>query len=61
MAFQFLTIPIVGQSANADYADLLPSLFEMNARYFLLQLASEPDKERVYKLIGENIRKDARG
>ena len=33
----------------------------MNARYFLLQLASEPDKERVYKLIGENIRKDARG
>jgi methionine synthase II (cobalamin-independent) len=48
-------------SADVDYADLLPSLFEMNAGYFLIQLASEPNKERVYKLIGENIRKDAKG
>jgi methionine synthase II (cobalamin-independent) len=48
-------------SADVDYADLLPSLFEMNAGYFLMQLASEPDKERIYKLIGENIRKDAKG
>ena len=46
---------------DVDYADLLPSLFEMNAGYFLMQLASEPDKERIYKLIGENIRKDAKG
>ena len=36
-------------------------MFQMNAGYFLIQLASEKDKERVYKLIGENIRKDANG
>ncbi len=40
-------------SADVDYADLLPSMFKMNAGYFLIQLASEPDKERVYKLIGK--------
>ena len=48
-------------SADVDYAELLPSMFQMNAGYFLIQLASEPDKERVYKLIGENLRKDANG
>jgi methionine synthase II (cobalamin-independent) len=48
-------------SADVDYADLLPSLFKMNAGYFLIQLASEPDKERIYKLIGEHSRDDANG
>ena len=48
-------------SADVDYAELLPSLFQMNAGYFLMQLASEPDKERVYKLIGEHSREDAKG
>lgn len=48
-------------SADVDYAELLPSLFKMNAGYFLIQLASEPDKERVYKLIGDNLRSDANG
>ncbi|MBW3648732.1 MAG: hypothetical protein KY440_13355, partial [Actinobacteria bacterium] len=48
-------------SADVDYAELLPSMFQMNAGYFLIQLASETDKERVYKLIGENIRADANG
>jgi methionine synthase II (cobalamin-independent) len=48
-------------SADVDYADLLPSMFQMNAGYFLIQLASEPDKERVYKLIGEHSRGDANG
>ena len=48
-------------SAEVDYAELLPSMFQMNAGYFLIQLASEKDKERVYKLIGENIRVDANG
>lgn len=48
-------------SADVDYAELLPSMFKMNAGYFLIQLASEPDKERVYKLIGENLREDAKG
>jgi methionine synthase II (cobalamin-independent) len=48
-------------SADVDYAELLPSMFKMNAGYFLMQLASEPDKERVYKLIGEHRREDANG
>ncbi len=48
-------------SADVDYAELLPSMFKMNAGYFLIQLASEKDKEHVYKLIGEHIRKDANG
>jgi methionine synthase II (cobalamin-independent) len=48
-------------SKEVDYAELLPSLFQMNAGYFLIQLASEDDKERVYKLIGDNIRADANG
>jgi methionine synthase II (cobalamin-independent) len=48
-------------SADVDYADLLPSMFKMNAGYFLIQLASEKDKERVYKLIGQHSRRDANG
>ncbi|CAN5821722.1 cobalamin-independent methionine synthase II family protein [soil metagenome] len=48
-------------SADVDYADLLPSMFAMNAGYFLIQLASERDKEYVYKLIGEHSRVDANG
>ncbi|MDQ3181179.1 MAG: hypothetical protein M3Q33_11735 [Acidobacteriota bacterium] len=48
-------------SADVDYADMLPSMFKMNAGYFLIQLASEADKERVYKLCGEHSREDANG
>ena len=48
-------------SADVDYAELLPSMFKMNAGYFLMQLASEPDKERVYRLVGEHSREDAGG
>jgi methionine synthase II (cobalamin-independent) len=48
-------------SGDVDYADLLPSMFKMNAGYFLIQLASEADPERVYKLIGEHSRADANG
>jgi len=48
-------------SADVDYAELLPSMFKMNAGYFLIQLASEPDKESVYKLLGEHSREDADG
>ena len=48
-------------SADVDYAELLPSLFQMNAGYFLIQLASEKDKEHAYKLIGQHIRRDANG
>lgn len=48
-------------SADVDYAALLPSLFKINAGYFLIQAASEKDKERVYKLCGEHSRDDANG
>ena len=48
-------------SADVDYAELLPSMFKMNAGYFLMQLASEKDKEYVYRLIGEHSREDANG
>ena len=48
-------------SGDVDYAELLPSMFKMNAGYFLIQLASEADKERVYELIGEHSRADANG
>jgi len=48
-------------SADVDYAELLPSMFKMNAGYFLMQLASEKDKEHVYKLIGQHSRSDANG
>lgn len=48
-------------SAEVDYAELLPSLFKMNAGYFLIQLASEKDKERVYKLCGQHSRANANG
>jgi methionine synthase II (cobalamin-independent) len=48
-------------SADVPYSDLLPSMFKMNAGYFLMQLASERDKDPVYKLIGEHSREDANG
>jgi methionine synthase II (cobalamin-independent) len=48
-------------SADVDYNDLLPSMFKMNAGYFLIQLASERDRERVYKSIARELRRDAKG
>lgn len=48
-------------SAEVPYHSLLPSLFQINAGYFLIQLASEKDKKTAYKEIGETIRKDANG
>jgi methionine synthase II (cobalamin-independent) len=48
-------------SADVPYSDLLPSLFAMNAGYFLIQLASEREKDPVLELIGKNSRDDADG
>ena len=48
-------------SHEVPYANLLPSLFQMNAGYFLIQLASEKDKASVYEQIGKAIRRDANG
>jgi methionine synthase II (cobalamin-independent) len=48
-------------SADVPYSDLLPSLFQMNAGYFLIQFASEREKDPVLDLIGEHSREDANG
>lgn len=47
-------------SADVDYADLLPSLFKLNAGSFYIQLASEKNRRRVLNIIKENARKDQR-
>ncbi len=38
-------------SADVDYATFLPDLFKMNVGRFYLQMASEPDKKRMLRLI----------
>lgn len=48
-------------SADVPYSALLPSLFALNAGYFLMQCRSERDREAVYKLVGEHSREDADG
>lgn len=45
-------------SADVPYSDLLPSLFTLDAGYFLMQLASERDRDPVYRLVGEHSRDD---
>ncbi len=48
-------------SADVPYNNLLPSMFQMNAGYFLIQLASEREKDPVYESIGKHLRDDANG
>jgi len=48
-------------SKEVPYEKLLTKMFQLNAGYFLIQCASEDDKEKVYKLVGDNLRKDAGG
>jgi 5-methyltetrahydropteroyltriglutamate--homocysteine methyltransferase len=38
-------------SADVDYAELLPSLFELKAGNFYVALAAEPDRRHVLKII----------
>jgi 5-methyltetrahydropteroyltriglutamate--homocysteine methyltransferase len=40
-------------SADVDYAGLLPDLFKMNVGRFYLQMASEPDRKRVLRLVSQ--------
>ncbi|WP_353073273.1 cobalamin-independent methionine synthase II family protein [Tunturiibacter gelidiferens] len=40
-------------SADVDYAGLLPDLFKLNVGRFYLQMASEPDKKRILRLVGD--------
>ncbi|MES2319173.1 MAG: 5-methyltetrahydropteroyltriglutamate--homocysteine methyltransferase [Pseudomonadota bacterium] len=43
-------------SADVDYADLLPSLFELHAGNFYIALAGESDPERVLKIIARHLK-----
>jgi 5-methyltetrahydropteroyltriglutamate--homocysteine methyltransferase len=45
-------------SADVDYAELLPSLFELKAGNFYIQLASEPDPRRVLGIINQHAKAD---
>ncbi|UCF20324.1 MAG: cobalamin-independent methionine synthase II family protein [Gemmatimonadota bacterium] len=47
-------------SADVDYAELLPSLFELKARNFYVQLASEREPDRVLGIIKAHARGDQR-
>src|SRR5713226_9541572 len=47
-------------SADVDYAELLPSLFELKAGNFYIALAGEPDRRRVLKIIRKHLRPDQR-
>ena len=43
-------------SADVDYAELLPSLFELQVGNFYIALAGEPDRTRVLKIIRKYLR-----
>jgi 5-methyltetrahydropteroyltriglutamate--homocysteine methyltransferase len=47
-------------SADVDYAELLPSLFELKVGNFYIALAGEKDRERVLKIIRDHLKPDQR-
>lgn len=47
-------------SADVDYAELLPSLFELNVGNFYVALAGEADRARVLNLIRRYLKPDQR-
>src|SRR3954447_15498999 len=48
-------------SKEVPYEKLLSKMFGLNAGYFLIQCASEEDRESVYRMCGEYSREDANG
>jgi methionine synthase II (cobalamin-independent) len=48
-------------SKEVPYEKLLKHMFDLNAGYFLIQCASEEDREEVYRLCGQYSREDANG
>jgi methionine synthase II (cobalamin-independent) len=48
-------------SADVPYNNLLGSMFDINAGYFLIQMKSEREKDPVLETIGKNLRSDADG
>ncbi len=47
-------------SADVDYAELLPSLFELQAGNFYIALAGEKDRRRVLKIIRDYLKPEQR-
>lgn len=47
-------------SLDIDYAGLLPKLFQIKAGNFYVQLASEPDPDKVLQLVEQHLPADAR-
>ncbi len=47
-------------SADVDYAELLPSLFELRAGNFYIALAGEQDRKRVLKIIRQYLKPEQR-
>ena len=47
-------------SADVDYAELLPLLFELKVGSFYMQLASEHDRERVLQIVKTHLKPDQR-
>jgi 5-methyltetrahydropteroyltriglutamate--homocysteine methyltransferase len=47
-------------SADVDYAELLPSLFQLRAGNFYIALAGEKDRVRVQKIIRDYMKPDQR-
>src|SRR4029077_10484490 len=43
-------------SAEIDYAELLPSLFELRAGNFYVALAGEQDRPRVLRIIRKHVK-----
>jgi 5-methyltetrahydropteroyltriglutamate--homocysteine methyltransferase len=43
-------------SAEVDYAEFLPLLFQLNVGYFCIALAAEKDRVRVLKIIREHMK-----
>ena len=43
-------------SADVDYSALLPLLFELKAGHFYVQLASEPDRNKVLAMLGKLVK-----
>ena len=47
-------------SADADYGQLLPSLFQLNLTHFYVALVGEPDRVRVLEIIRDHLKPDQR-
>src|SRR5438876_267892 len=47
-------------SADVDYSGLLPSFFGLDVGNFYMQLASEPDRRRILRIVCQNLRPSRR-